>query len=91
MWILILSGITFGVTLEVPWNALKAYVHLHSDGVVALDTVPDVLGGCGLGSTREGCTECMHIDSGSAGPGKRISQRLHCGYGELGIADGVRG
>ena len=38
------SGITFGVTLDVPWNALEAYVHLHSDGVVDLDTVPDVLG-----------------------------------------------
>ena len=38
------SGITFGVTLEVPWNALEVYVHLHSDGVVGLDTVPDVLG-----------------------------------------------
>ena len=38
------SGITFGVTLEVPWNALEAYVRLHSDGVVDLGTVPDVLG-----------------------------------------------
>ena len=38
------SGITFGVTLEVPWNVLEAYVHLHSDVVVDLDTVPDVLG-----------------------------------------------
>ena len=37
------SGITFGVTLEVPWNAPEAYVQLHSDGVVNLDTVPDVL------------------------------------------------
>ena len=38
------SGITFGVTLEVPWNAPEAYVQLDSDGVVDLDTVPDVLG-----------------------------------------------
>ena len=37
------SGITFGVTLDVPWNAPEAIVHLHSDGVVDLDTVPDVL------------------------------------------------
>ena len=39
-------GITFDVTLEVPWNAPEAVVHLHSDGVVELDldTVPDVLG-----------------------------------------------
>ena len=41
------SGITFGVTLEVPWNAPEAYVQLHSDGVFDLDTVPDVLGHCG--------------------------------------------
>ena len=40
------SGITFDVTLDVPWNAPEAVVHLHSDGVVELDldTVPDVLG-----------------------------------------------
>ena len=38
------SGITFGVTLDVPWNAPEAYVHLHLDDVVDLDTVPDVLG-----------------------------------------------
>ena len=30
------SGITFGVTLEVPWNAPEAYVHLHSVSVVDL-------------------------------------------------------
>ena len=35
-------GITFGVTLEVPWNTPEAHVELHSDGVVDLDTVPDV-------------------------------------------------
>ena len=37
-------GITFDVTLDVPWNAPEAVVDLHSDGVVDLDTVPDVLG-----------------------------------------------
>ena len=37
-------GITFDVTLDVPWNAPEAVVHLHSDGVVdLLDMVPDVL------------------------------------------------
>ena len=40
-------GITFGVTLEVPWNAPEAYVQLHSEGVFDLDTVPDVFGLCG--------------------------------------------
>ena len=75
------SGITFGVTLEVPWNTPEAYMHLHTDGVVDLDTVPDVLGlaglaagsGCSPGSTREGCSECTHINSGSKGPEKGIS------------------
>ena len=38
------SGITFGVMLDVPWNAPEAIVHLHSDGVVDLDTVLNVLG-----------------------------------------------
>ena len=38
------SGITFGVILEVPWNAPEAYVQLDSVGVVDLYTVPDVLG-----------------------------------------------
>ena len=39
---------TFGVTLEVPWNALEAHVQLHSDGVFDLEkTVPDVVGLCG--------------------------------------------
>ena len=37
------SVITFGVTLEVPWNAPEAYIQLGSVGVVDLDTVPDVL------------------------------------------------
>ena len=38
------SGITFGVTLDVPWNAPEVYVQLHSDGVFDLDTI---LGLCG--------------------------------------------
>ena len=39
------SGITFDVTLEVPWNAPEASVQLHSDGVFDLEkTVSDVLG-----------------------------------------------
>ena len=39
--------------------------------------------GCSPGSTREGCTECTHIDSRSVGPGEGISQRNHRGYGGL--------
>ena len=42
------SGVTFDVTLEVPWNAPEAYVQLNSDGVFDLEkTVPDVLALCG--------------------------------------------
>ena len=38
------SGFTFEVTLDVPWNAVEAYVQLHSEGVFELEkTVPDVL------------------------------------------------
>ena len=50
-------GITFDVTLDIPWNAPDAVVHLHSACVVELDldTVLDVLAGshCGSGSAGE--------------------------------------
>ena len=37
------SGVTFDVTLEVPWNAPEAYVQLHSDGMFDLEkTVSDI-------------------------------------------------
>ena len=56
-------GIMFDVTLDVPWNAPEAVVHLHSDGVVELDldTVPDVLGFTGRRP------EAARCGSGSAG------------------------
>ena len=46
------AGITFGVELVVPWDAPEAVVDLHSDGVMDLDTVPDVIGltGCWSGA-----------------------------------------
>ena len=37
------AGITFGVELVVPWDAPEAVVDLHSDGMMDLDTVPDVI------------------------------------------------
>ena len=41
------SGITFDVTLDVPWNAPEAFVQLHLEGVFELEkTIPDVLGLC---------------------------------------------
>ena len=38
------AGITSGVELVVPWDAPEAVVDLHSDGVMDLDMVPDVIG-----------------------------------------------
>ena len=38
------SGITFGVELYVPWDAPEAVVDIHSEGVVPLGSVPDVVG-----------------------------------------------
>ena len=47
------AGIAFDVELVVPWDAPEAAVDLHSNGVVELDTVPDVLG---LTGRRPGAT-----------------------------------
>ena len=49
------AGITFGVELVVPWDAQEAVVELHSDGVMDLDTVPDVIG---LTGRRPGAAVC---------------------------------
>ena len=38
------SDVTFGVTLDVPWNAPEAYVQLDSVGLFDLVMLPDVLG-----------------------------------------------
>ena len=38
------AGITFGVELYVPWDAPEAVVDIHSEGVVPLGSVPDVVG-----------------------------------------------
>ena len=55
-------GITFDVTLDVPWNAPEAVVCLHSDGVVELDL--DTVSGCpGLYWSAAG----SRCDSGSTG------------------------
>ena len=37
-------GITFGVELYVPWDAPEAVVDIHSEGVVLLGSIPDVVG-----------------------------------------------
>ena len=38
------SGVTFDVELEIPWNALEAYMQLDYGGVYDLATVPHVFG-----------------------------------------------
>ena len=38
------AGITFGVELYIPWDALEAVVDIHSAGVVTLGSIPDVIG-----------------------------------------------
>ena len=38
------SGISFGVMLQVPWNAPEAYVQLDSSGLSDLVMLPEVLG-----------------------------------------------
>ena len=38
------AGIKFGVELYVPWDAPEAVVDIHSDGVVTLGSIPDVVG-----------------------------------------------
>ena len=38
------AGITFGVELYAPWDAPDAVVDIHSEGVVPLGSIPDVIG-----------------------------------------------
>ena len=38
------AGITFGVELYIPWDAPEAVVHIQSEGVVPLRSMPDVIG-----------------------------------------------
>ena len=49
------AGITFGVELYVPWDAPEAVVDIHSEGVVPLRSIPDVIG---LASRRSDAAEC---------------------------------
>ena len=49
------AGITFGVELYVPWDAPEAVVDIHSEGVVPLGSIPDVIG---LTGRRSGAAEC---------------------------------
>ena len=93
------SGIIFGVTLDVPWNAPEAIVHLHSDGVVDLDTVPDVLGLTGrrlepaVVRVMQGRDDqsVRALDSRSTGPGEGISRRDYREYGGFTRAVGSSG
>ena len=48
------AGVTFGVELYVPWDALEAVVDISSAGAVPLQNVPDVFG---LVGRRDSATE----------------------------------
>ena len=48
------AGITFGVELYVPWDAPEAVVDIHSEGVLNLGSIPDVIG---LTGRRPGAAE----------------------------------
>ena len=49
------AGITFGVELYVPWDAPEAVVDIHSEGVVPLRSMLDVIG---LAGRRSDAAEC---------------------------------
>ena len=49
------AGITFGVELYVPWDAPEAVVDIHSEGVVPLGSIPNVIG---LTGRRSDAAEC---------------------------------
>ena len=49
------AGITFDVELVIPWDAPEAVVDLHSDGVMDLGTIPDVIG---LAGRQPGAAVC---------------------------------
>ena len=49
------AGITFGVELYVPWDAPEAVVDIHSEGVMPLRSIPDVIGLVGRRSDAEEC------------------------------------
>ena len=92
------AGITFDVDLVVPWDAPEAVVDLHSDGVVELDMVPDVLGLIGrrpvaavVRRTGTRRVECACLDSGSRGAGAGFSWCDHRRYGGLTRTVGVYG
>ena len=58
------AGITFGVEPgngQFPWDAPEAVVDLHSDGVMDLETVPDVIG---LTGRRPGAAVCWILQGG---------------------------
>ena len=55
------TGITFGVELYVPWDAPEAVVDIHSEGVVPLRSIPDVIG---LAGRRSDTAECRILYGG---------------------------
>ena len=60
------AGITFGVELYVPWDAPEAVVDIHSEGVVPLGSIPDVVG---LTSQRPDAVESCILQRTYSGSG----------------------
>ena len=54
------AGITFGAELYVPWDAPEAVVDIHSDGVVPLRSIPDVIE---LAGRRSDTAECRILQA----------------------------
>ena len=65
------AGITFGVELYIPWDALEAVVDIHSEGVVPLGSIPDVIGLSGRwpDAAESRILQCTCSGSGFVGTG----------------------
>ena len=55
------AGITFGAELYIPWDAPEAVVDIHSEGVVPLRSIPDVIG---IAGRRSDAVECRILQGG---------------------------
>ena len=82
------AGIAFDVELVVPWDAPEAAVDLHSNGVVELDTVPDVLG---LTGRRPGAAVVRVLQGRDVRSVRALVPDPHSRYGGLTRTVGVYG
>ena len=53
------SGVTFDVTIDIPWNAPEAHIQLNSTGVFDLEnSIQDVFGLCNRRTDAAGSGLC---------------------------------